>query len=281
MVFHPHSTTIRELNQQAIANDEDCQKVICEMKIVEEFLADFGFLSFSRDYVSCDKYIFSMQKLSTATELTVGSMISCCECGCIADAYSLLRKYRDDLFFYLYVVVYNANNMLDNKTPTVVEMESNIMRWIKNDLRDLYIGDVLKAISRSPQTKDSVKKYKLKKYFDTIKVKLNDYVHSNGISFYNQNVNAYKEKELHNQLAMLLKDMRFITVTFLFLLTLTSPHYIMSTDYVDYLEYNMTPPNGSQYWVAPFVNDFFKKNLDLIDETCMKYLQENTPMELG
>ena len=76
----------------------------------------------------------------------------------------------------------------------------------------------------------------------------------------------------------LLKDMRFITITFLFLLTLISPLSIMSTDYVDYLDCNETPPEGSQYWVAPFIVRFFQENSDLISENCLNYLRENTPM---
>lgn len=270
--------TIRLLNQQMIAQDKGCQKTIAEMRTVEKFLSDFGFLSFGRDFVLCGKYTFSLQMISTAFELTAGSIISCCESGCIADAYSLLRKYRDDLFFYLYVVVYDSCNKLDNKSPAVTQMETNIERWIKDDLDDLHIGTVLQAIAQSSQARSAVQKYKLKPYFDTLNKKLNDYVHSNGVSFYNQNVNAYRGKALQRQLEALLEDMRFITITFLFLLALCSPLSIMSTDYVDCLDCNMTPPEDSQYWVAPFICAFFESNLDLIDKNCLDYLQEKTQM---
>lgn len=104
-------------------------------------------------------------------------------------------------------------------------------------------------------------------------------VHSNGASFYNQRAAAYAINDLQSQMDALLKDMRSITVTFLFLLTLCSPLSIMSTDHMDCLDCDMTPPDGSQYWVAPFISEFFKSNLDLIDESCMKYLQDNTLME--
>ena len=63
--------------------------------------------------------------IATSCELTADSIISCCESGCMADAYSLLRKYRDDLFFYLYIVVCSACNKLDSKSPAVVQMEAN------------------------------------------------------------------------------------------------------------------------------------------------------------
>lgn len=54
----------------------------------------------------------------------------------------------------------------------------------------------------------------------------------------------------------------------------------MSSDYVDYLDCNETPPEGSQYWVAPFIIEFFEQRKELIDSECLKYLQENTNMEL-
>lgn len=40
-------STIRLLNQQMIAQDKGCQKAIAEMRTVEKFLSDFGFLSFT------------------------------------------------------------------------------------------------------------------------------------------------------------------------------------------------------------------------------------------
>lgn len=273
------SETIRQTNYRVIAENKECGKSISEMKKIEKFLDDFGFLSFDRDYILCRGQVFSLQMICTASELTAGSIISCCESGCIADAYSLLRKYRDDMFFYLYIVVYDACNKSDHKSSTVDQMETNIERWINNDLCDLKIGEVLRAIGQSPQAKTAVQKYNLKAYFDAIGNRLNNYVHSNGVSFYNRNAWTYHEETLQKQMQALLKDMRSITITFLFLVTLCSPSYIMSTDYIDYLDCNMTPPEGSQYWVAPFVEEFFNSNIDLIDKSCMQFLRDNTCME--
>ncbi len=274
------SSTIRRLNRQVIEQDKECKKLISEMQRVEKFLSDFGFLSFGRDFVLCGKHTFSLQMVSTSCELTAGSVISCCEAGCMADANSLLHKYRDDMFFYLYVAVYDTCNKLEHDLQCVAQMEKNIERWINNNLDDLNIGEVLKTISQSPWVKDAVQKYKLKSYFDTIGNRLNDYVHSNGVSFYNRNVNACQGDGLQKQMQVLLKDMRFITISFLFLLTLCSPLSIMSTDYVDYLDSHMTPPENSQYWVAPFVEKYIKDNIGHIDQSCLNYLRDNTSMAL-
>ena len=272
-------SSVRRINYQMIEQDTECQKLVSEMRTVEKFLNDFSFLSFGRDFVLCGRQPFSLQMISTSCELTAGSIVSCCESGCIADAYSLLRKYRDDLFFYLYIVVFDTSNKLENKSPAIAQMEVNIERWINNGLDDLHIGTVLQAVGQSSRVKEAVQKYKLKQYFDALRDRLNNYVHSNGVAFYNRNVNAHQGNALQKQLQALLQDMRSITITFLFLLTLCSPLSIMSTDYVDYLDCNERPPEGSQYWVAPFITKYFKANLDLIDESCMKYLRNNTLME--
>ena len=41
----------------------------------------------------------------------------------------------------------------------------------------------------------------------------------------------------------------------------------------------MAPPEDSQYWVAPFITEFFRKNLDLIDKNGIAYLSEKTNMQ--
>ena len=64
----------------------------------------------------------------------------------------------------------------------------------------------------------------------------------------------------------------YMTVVFILLLILCSPLSIMAEDYVDCLDVNAVPPENSQYWIAPFVESFMKKNIALIDKNCFDYL---------
>ena len=153
------------------------------------------------------------------------------------------------------------------------------MRWLNNDLSDFRIGEVLKAIGTAPQLRDAVLKYNLKESFQEIGDTLNNYVHSNGYAYYNRNVNTYKENELTVELRALEEKVRYMTVVFLLLLIFCSPLSVMSEDYIDYLDFNERPPDGSQYWVAPFVEQFVKENISLIDANCLDYLRENTLMQ--
>lgn len=272
------NNTLRQHNRKEIAKNAECQTIISEMRNVEKFISEFGFLSLGRDFIMCKNRAFSIQMVSTACELTLGNVISCCEAGCIADAYSLLRKYRDDLFFYLYIEVFHTSNMLGDEVDYLDEMEKNIDLWTKGKLSNLHESKVLTRIGKIPRLKEAVDRYQLKGFLDEIGNRLNDYVHSNGIQLYNRAVTGYIISEIQRELRGVLTDMRRITITMLFLLTLCSPLSIMSTDYTDYLDNGETPPEGSQCWVAPFVSDFFRDNLVLIDKNCFEYLKDNTSM---
>ena len=224
--------------------------------------------------------VFFLSKISISLECTIGSIISCCEYGCISDANTLLRKYRDDLFFYLYILVYDSEKKSNSASEILPEIERNIENWLQNELNNLNISMVLKAIALSSDLNDAVKKYKLKSDFDRISKRLNNFVHSKGYWFYNQPSNGYKGSELAIEMTKICNDAKYVTVVFIFLVMLCSPLATMSTDYIDYLDCGIQPPDGSQYWVAPFIQKFLTENESLISENCLQYLRDNTSMEI-
>ncbi len=269
---------IRKKNYAFISSDANFSRVINELDDITLFLDKYGYLTFGRDFVFCKKYGFSLQSIILSAEYTMGSIADCCRVACIADANTLLRKYRDDLFFYIYILIYDKNRRVDEPNEKDI-IESNVEKWLQNGLRNLNISEVLKSIGMSKQLMDVVKKYNLQDSFNAVSERLNNYVHSNGYQFYNKSFAAYKEGELLSRLTDILTDAKYITTTFLFLVVLCSPLYVMATDYVDYLDCGDQPPLGSQYWVAPFVIEFLKQNVSLIDGNCYNYLKANTSME--
>ena len=158
--------------------------------------------------------------------------------------------------------------------------KKNIEQWCQNTLNNLNINEVLTTIGTSKWLQEAVRKYDLQKSFGRIGRQLNNYVHGNGFSFYNTNAYSFDEKNIEEQLNAIVSTARYITTTFLFLLSLCSPHYIMSTDYIDHLAFGQTPPDGSQYWVAPFVAEYLKTNIEMIDKSCYEYLKESICMAL-
>lgn len=268
---------MRNYNKHFIESDEKYLTITNRIGNVRSFLNSFSFLTLGRDNIVCKHYVFTIQSIFLSTELTAGSILDCCKNCCIADANTLLRKYRDDLFFCLYIIVYSENKKL-MVSKGVDVMESNIEKWLQNSLSDLSINEVLKQIGSKANISDAVRKYHLQSSFSEIGDKLNNYVHSNGYLFYNRNVTAYRDDELLSSLEEISRHTYYITTVFLFLLILCSPLFVMATDYIDYLECGLVPCEGSQYLVAPFVEEFIQQNIGLIDKNCYSYLQENTSM---
>lgn len=267
-------------NNRAILNkSESIQNLFKQFESLESFIDNFSFLVFGRDNIICKNYVFFLQRILCSSQATLGNIIECCKCFCLADAYTLLRKYRDDLFFSLYLVNYDVN-IKNGITKRMNKIETNIEQWCKNNLSNLNISEVLATIGSSDRIKDAVRQFDLQKSFDQIGTQLNNYTHGNGYSFYNSNVVWVDAVDTEKQIKEIVSTAHYITVTFLFLLVLCSPHYIMSTDYIDHLELGRTPPEDSQYWVAPFVVEFFKNNIGMIDENCYEYLKGNTCMDL-
>lgn len=273
-----------ENNRNAVGQNQDFINLNNKLIEVRDFLDEFGYLTFGRD-ISVFRRIGPVNGngvLDSATR-TLESIRWCCLNANFADAYSLLRKYRDDLFYYVYMLVVAEDseftqfvdvNQLNND-------EKNIWDWVHNQQKDLHIGSVLKCIALHPSAGRAVKQFKLKDSFNNLAVKLNNYVHSNGVEFYNESyirlVSQMKTKDFCDEFG---EAVIFITVTFLFLATLVHPMLIMSIDYGNYLDVGDIPPEGSQYWVAPFISDFMKKYKFALDENFLNYLRENTEMKI-
>lgn len=251
---------------------------------LRDFLNELGYLAFGRD-ISVFRRIGPVNGnviLDSATR-TMESIRYCCLNANFADAYSLLRKYRDDLFYYVYLfAVSEDSDLMQNvDIDELKDEEKKIWDWVHNQQKDMHIGYVLKIIASHPSAGEAVKKFNLKGSFINLGDKLNDYVHSNGRSFYNESYEKLSIREkIKDKCEGFCEAVTYITVVFIFLSVLINPLYIMSSDYVDYLDCGEIPPEGSQYWVAPFVLEFMNKHKDVLDEKWVEYLRENTEMEI-
>jgi hypothetical protein len=94
------------------------------------------------------------------------------------------------------------------------------------------------------------------------------------------------DSRIHNPhrvkwLARLSTDVRDLFILHFAYVFWLHEHYMMSSDYVDALECQMQPAEGSQYWVAPFVQKMFDQvfrphRLDLYQA-----IKEATAMQLA
>ena len=101
--------------------------MIEEIRYIQDLIDNLGILSFGRDIIFIkNRIIASPTKIYNSVVKTLQSIIGCCEYGNFADSYILLRKYRDDLFFYLYLIVISENSDLfsDKKTNKKTMLEN-------------------------------------------------------------------------------------------------------------------------------------------------------------
>ena len=265
----------------AIVENLDMKNVLEKLENLVEIMENFSELAFDKNFLVVDKEAILTQCIINSATLTGKSIVSCCKNGCIADANVLARKYRDDIFFFLYIICYERLIATEPDNKEGIEaMERNILLWNNNMLSGLNIKVILKSISEISVLKYPVVKYKLKDTFNEIGKQLNNFMHGNGKKYYNYYLWKGVQENYIKQLNTLIDDLNYITIVFLFLLVLCAPQYIAASDYVDYLECGCTPIEGSQYWVAPFIEQFIKENITLIDEACYSYLKENTCMEI-
>ncbi len=251
------------------------------IKDTHSFMSRFSFLQFGRDAVLTKlSVILSPSGILNSTVKTLHSILLCSEYGHFTDTIILIRKYRDDLLFYLYLIsVGESCDLLNNIPPG--KHEENIKKWQTNALSDLHVSEILKYIGMRPETRYAIQKYNLRSGLEKIGVTLNNYVHGNGVMFYNQHPQSYTGKHIKSFVDSTTNHLSYITVAFVFLLALCQPVSIMSSDYMDCMDCGDTPPENSQYWVAPFVEEYLKSNGHLLGGDCMNYLREVTNMEIG
>ena len=108
-----------------------------------------------------------------------------------------------------------------------------------------------------------------------LRKKLNDYVHNNGIKFSAQNLIRKNNINLEVHLKNVNTRTSYISSFFIIVLLMVDSALISSTDYMDHLNCDSTPPEDSQYFVANFIQDFIDKKVSGLHPELKKYLKDN------
>lgn len=190
----------------------------------------------------------------SAIEGSLDSISTLLAKGRINDAYTLIRKLFDDILLEIYMDVTLKDKVnLDNY---FVEEVNN---WIQGKFRIPKTEKILKCIEQSERTKDLYPYFGWKTYLKKNRELLDDSVHSNRFHLMLLNCNTVYIKDRNRHLdncEMVLNQIFLVHLSFIFHL---NPHYLMASDYMDYMEIGMTPPEGCQYWIAPFAQEAFDK----------------------
>jgi len=171
--------------------------------------------------------------------------------GFISDAYVLIRMIYEDIFTFIYLEVKIGDGRGDN----------DIKQWIqgKKKLHDLNIKQMISFLTRNNnEMKECFDLLDVSGKYKDIKSYCNDYVHNNYLFNLILNADRLMEGETAHYARMsayleALKSLVFASICIL------KPYYASSSDYMDHLELDLSPPEGSQYWVAPFMQKEFDR----------------------
>lgn len=251
-------------------------KIFSELEKYSSFYNSLDFSTFSwvsmgvKGIINFDNYIFSSMKG------TLESIKLILEHGKINDAFSLTRKYYDNVVINIYALLYlEDNHSLDN---FIVEKINN---WVTNKEK-LPEYKVMNSYIRNSKQLKTINNLMFRgEYYKKMRIRLNDHTHYNYFKymFYNDNEMADFKNNRIRFLEQLSIDIKNIFILHFIWLFTIKDNYMMSSNHIDYLDMGEIPPENSQYWVAPFIQEIFddiiKKNRpDLVEEfkksTCME-----------
>jgi len=228
-----------------------------------------------------EHYQLNTDLIESSTQ-TIKSIKYCCSIGGFSDANTLIRKLRDDLIQYIYVLnIINSRNPFLNDSITLDDQA--VKAWLTNSVADLEkpvkgkleFQNYMKVLKENKSLKQVLIEYRLEKYWDTLRTRLNDYIHNNGTFYSHQNLLKANNKNLKIHLNNIEHRTSYISSFFMVTLLLIDSSMISSTDYVDYLDCDMDPPENSQYFIASFVQDFIDRKINKIHPELKQYLQNN------
>jgi len=220
--------------------------------------------------INMDTYVYS------SIQGTIDSIKIILEKGRINDSYCLLRKYYDSAIINVYSNLYIENNCSVEKY-----FVEQINKWLhgKDQLPEYRV--MSQYIRKSEKLKEINECLYSDDRYKSIRGRCNDHTHYNYFHHVMINDNEVYIKNRIESLDSLSKDLRDIFILHMSYIFSLHQHYMMSSDYVDYLDCGMQPPENSQYWVAPFIREVFDDVVKKNRPDIASCILSNTSMHLS
>ena len=250
-------------------------------------------------------FLFNTHLIDSSAQ-TLRSIKLCCSIGSFSDANTLIRKLRDDLIQYVYILsIINsrkpfieedlknlkvdspeefANSFSNIRINNILtDDEKAVSAWFSNKVSDLErpikkkleFANYMVTLKKNQNIAQILQDYNLHDYWEILRRKLNDYVHNNGVTFASQNFIRENNINLEVHLKNINIRSSYIASFFIVTLLMVDSALISSTDYMDHLNCDLTPPEDSQYFVANFVQDFIDKKVSGLHPELKQYLRDN------
>lgn len=211
----------------------------------------------------------------TSIKGTIDSISEILLKGRINDAYALLRKYYDSTIINIYSDLFLMDNV--NLDSFIVEQIDN---WIqgKDTIPEYRI--ISQYIKNSPRLTSINRLLGRDDRYKKIRDRCNDNTHYNFYRNVLLNDNAIYNPDRIKWLYFFSRDLQTIYIQHFVYIFYLNDHYMMSSDYRDCMDMDIEPDEGSQYWVAPFVQEVFDKIIKPKRYDIAMEIKKNTMMQL-
>lgn len=237
--------------------------------------------------------------------ITLKNIKHCCSNGSFSDANTLIRKFRDDLLLHVFILdnstkrnVFKSEeldkldlNDIEKFTASFSSMtidttlsgdEIAVAAWLENSVdqlssknkRKLSFENYMIFFQKDERIKQILTDYSLENYWFNLTVKLNDYVHNNGIKFTSHNLVNLHSKNSEVFLNNINIRISYILTFFLLLILMIDSTLVRSDDIMDYLENDMVPPENIQYEIAPFIQEYIDEKVIPLHTELKQYLKD-------
>lgn len=223
----------------------------------------------TRAVFNIDSYLYS------SIEGTLESIFHVISNGRIADGYALLRRYHDSAIINIY------SNLFLKKNFSLEKMiVAQVDGWLKGSIKVPSYKAMKKYIESSPEFA-TINGLIDGEDYKNIRERCNDHTHYNffrNVLLNDGQVYVADRAKVLDEFAADLEKLFIFHLSYLFFL---NDHYMASSDYIDHLECGMTPPEGMQYEVAPFVQEIFDSVLKQKRPDIAEAIKKSTAMKLG
>ena len=250
-------------------------KIFSELDYYIEFydLFSYGVMSFIppgiHSMFNIDTYVYS------SIQMSLDSIKQLLKLGRVNDVYALTRKYFDSVVINIYYTLYIKNNI--EQSNFIIDKINN---WYLGKEKLPRYNEMKDYIRKSPYLKELNDIINYDKRYDVIREKCNNYVHYNSFDTMIKNdqriLDEHREK-IYEQLSHDILNIIIFHLSYIFLL---NDHYMSSSDYIDALECGLKPEEGSQYYIAPYIREFFDKIIRANRRDIAEIIIANTCMEI-
>lgn len=219
--------------------------------------------------INIDNYTYSSIKE------TINSISEILSKGRINDAYVLLRKYYDSTIINVYTNLYLKENInIDN---FIVEKIENWIQGTDTIPEYRIISQYIRKSSRLTSINDLLNK---DDRYKKIRNRCNDNTHYNFYEYILLNDSQIYNPDRVKWLNVFSKDIEALFIQHFAYIFFLNDHYLMSSNYMDCLEIGVQPEEGSEFWVASFIQEAFDKIIKIRRPDIAEEIRKNTFMQL-